>query len=93
MPELVGDLKDIFFHDTAQLLFAGTQRGIISVSDSPVVQLKFLDPSLYPQEDMDYPPYPTKTGAYLMVLCANSALYTVNTGPGTTPYPSCITAS
>ena len=82
-----------YFLVTKLSILAGTQRGIVSVSDSPVVQLKFLDPSLYPQEDPDYPPYPTKTGTYLMVLCANSALYTVNTGPGTTPYPSFVTAA
>lgn len=47
---------------------------------SPVVQLKILDTALFPQDVAEYPPYSTGTGAYILAMSANSALYTVSTG-------------
>ncbi|XP_060554137.1 WD repeat-containing protein 93-like isoform X3 [Ruditapes philippinarum] len=64
----------------------GTQRGVVNVQEnSPVVQIRFLDPALYPQDPPAYPPYPTSTGTYILVMCANSALYTVSTGTAAIP--------
>ncbi|XP_053405334.1 WD repeat-containing protein 93-like isoform X3 [Mercenaria mercenaria] len=66
--------------------YMGTQRGVVNVQeDSPVVQIRFLDPALYPQDPPAYPPYPTGTGTYILMMCANSALYTVSTGTAAIP--------
>jgi len=61
--------------------YIGSQRGVVTIhDDSPVVQIKFLDTGLFPQDVTEYPPYPTGTGTYILTMCANSALYTVSTG-------------
>lgn len=65
----------------AVLWISGSQRGVVTIHDgSPVVQLKILDTALFPQDVAEYPPYPVGTGAYILAMSANSALYTVSTG-------------
>ncbi|XP_052796176.1 WD repeat-containing protein 93-like isoform X3 [Mya arenaria] len=62
--------------------YMGISRGVVNVrDDSPVVQLLFLDPALYPQNPGDWPPYPQPPSTYVLARCANSALYTITTSP------------
>lgn len=73
--------SSLYIYHFDQHYNSGTQRGVVNVQDcSPVVQIKFIDPALHPQDSLEYPPYKKCTAAYILVMCANSALFSVATG-------------
>lgn len=72
--------------------YLGVQRGVISITDNCCIEkLLFLDPSICPQEDTEYPPYRTRTTSYLLVICQDGSMYAVLMGTGgTQAEPICL---
>lgn len=71
--------------------YLGFQRGVVNVTnEASIEKLWFLDPSICPQENMNvYPPYGTKTSAYLMILCSDCSMFTLLCGAGIQVDPIC----
>ncbi|KAL3866222.1 hypothetical protein ACJMK2_043544 [Sinanodonta woodiana] len=71
--------------------YLGIQRGVVNVTDSSAIrQMTFLDPSICPQEDTEYPPYPTKVAMYILVWCRDSSIHLLHTTSGFVSSPTCV---
>ncbi|KAK3602510.1 hypothetical protein CHS0354_029323 [Potamilus streckersoni] len=71
--------------------YLGIQRGVVNVTDSSAIsQMTFLDPSICPQEDSEYPPYPTKIAMYILVWCRDSSVHLLHTTSGFISSPTCV---
>ncbi|XP_069138449.1 WD repeat-containing protein 93-like isoform X3 [Argopecten irradians] len=63
--------------------YLGMQRGVVNITTTAAIQqMWFLDPSLCPQDDSNYPPYATKTSAYLLVQTSDGAIFYLMCGVG-----------
>ncbi|XP_033749813.1 WD repeat-containing protein 93-like isoform X3 [Pecten maximus] len=63
--------------------YLGMQRGVVNVTTKAAIQqMWFLDPSLCPQDVSNYPPYATKTTAYLLVQSSDGAMFYLMCGAG-----------
>ncbi|OWF46969.1 WD repeat-containing protein 93 [Mizuhopecten yessoensis] len=71
--------------------YLGMQRGVVNITTKAAVQqMWFLDPSLCPQDENNYPPYLTKTTAYLLVQSSDGAMFYLMCGAGLPLEPYCV---
>nr|KAG5699569.1 hypothetical protein BaRGS_033765 [Batillaria attramentaria] len=71
--------------------YIGLPRGVVNMNKSSAVQmLRFLNPSLYPPAPMDYPPYPQRTGTFLLAQYHDSTQYIYDIARNTQDQPFCI---